>query len=86
MFKNENRSGLFRDQHLASSDWMVPFRADRERAPLDLKGNMRLRSIITDSVSDLFRALDLRSDGSEEDRGSSPEKTSTARSRCTGVP
>jgi hypothetical protein len=54
---------------LALSDSTVPLRPDREPTPSDLKGNVRLRSSLTDSVSDLFRALDLRSNGPEETRG-----------------
>jgi hypothetical protein len=33
--------------------WTIPFRADPERAPLDLNEIAWPRSILTDSVSDL---------------------------------
>jgi hypothetical protein len=54
---------------LALSDSMVPLRVDHRSGPLDLSEDRRTGLKLTPSVSHLNRALDLRSDGREKDRG-----------------
>jgi hypothetical protein len=53
---------------------MVPLRADRRSGPLDLSEDRRTGFKLTPSVSHLNRALDLRYDGRENDRGRAHRK------------
>jgi hypothetical protein len=55
-------------------DSTVPLRVDRRSGPLDLSEDRRIGFKLTPSVSHLNRALDLRSDGREKDRGRAHQK------------
>jgi hypothetical protein len=68
-FKSKNATGYIRGRHLALSDSMVPLHADRCSGPLDLSEDRCTGFKVTPSVSHRNRALDLRSDGREKDRG-----------------
>jgi hypothetical protein len=55
-------------------DSMVPLRTDRRSGQLDLSEDQCTGFKLTHSVSHLNRALDLRSDGREKDRGRAHRK------------